>query len=458
MMPTASPGLISKEMSFNAQGSSGSEQDTEPDFEASELELKSNAEALHRACGEETYHDFLLYARSLVESGEAAEDIVQQAIANTLTAMKRGVQINNMPGFLYRCVRNLSVNYVSREPKCSPREEIFLVTEQSAASSAELRYRLQKIQDTLDELPSGQRSAFLLAEVRGLRYDEIAEVLNRSTDSVRLLLNRAREKIRARADVGSDWAATPMPVVAADSAPESWYTSLSSNISDWIQPKVSELHTWMGSVSQSCTDSLMQNSTSFATGLAIVAVAAVSPAPSVEQPPVARDMHRAAPTVVSVEDPGPTVSRPHSDTTSTQVGEPAPAPTVVASIPKEVVDRPKVVTKEKSHADKRTVAKVDKSDDDSAANVASVSHDKQIPDVEPQELVITGAGGPPAEPVEPVDPGSCTLCEVDRIYHASHRSSGNGFAHLSNPINLPNLPVQAIPDVQAIPNYQTTQN
>ncbi len=377
-----------------------------------ELELDGNIEGCRQAAGQDTYQDLFCYARSIVESAEASEDIVQQAFTNTLTAIERGAQIDNMGGFLYRCVRNLCVNHVSREPKHSPTDEIFLVTEQSAASSAELRYRWQKVEDTLDQLPSSQRDAFLLAEVRGLRYDEIANVLGRSTSSVRQLLNRARETVRAKADAGSNWAAAPLPVLAADTAPESWYTSLGSSVSDWVHPRVSELHTWLGNMSQTCTDAALQSSTSLATGVAVVAVATASPAPSIEQPvePLAKQgLHRTAPVASGAVDSGPLVSRSNSKKTAVQIDESASVSTVVASIPKDVVDRDKnTVTREKtptSQVRKVKVAKID-DNDPAATNVASTPDDGPGPG-SGQEEVVTTVREVPIDPTEITPSGTC---------------------------------------------------
>ena len=430
-------------MLINTHDARKSSRDVKLEIGLSGLDCDSSIEDLRRACGEETYQDLFCYARSMVESSDASEDIVQEAFTNTLTAIEKGVQIDNMGGFLYRCVRNLCVNHVSRDPKHSTTEDILLVEEQSAAASAELRYRWQKVEDTVDKLPSSQRNAFLLAEVRGLHYDEIAALMDRSTNSVRQLLNRAREKVRAKADTGWDWGASPVPVVAADSAPESWYNSLSSNISDWIQPKVSELHTWMGNVSQSCTDSVLQNGTSLATGLAIVAVAVVSPAPPAE-PPVEQDIHVSAPTVVSVEDPGPIVSRPHSNTTSTQVDKPAPVSTVVASIPKDVVDRPRVVTKERSPTEKSKVAKVAVTvDKDTTEKRERVTYSKpgtgQGGNEAPEELKFKAYTGDPLP--RPPEPDPCSEIDPYAEKRAQLAAGNSSSSHQHDGTNSTSTPV-----------------
>ncbi len=405
----------------------------EPDL--SELDIDSNTDDLRRACGEETYQDLLCYSRSLVQSTEAAEDIVQQAFTNTMTAIERGVQIDNMGGFLYRCVRNLCVNHVSREPRHSRTEEIMLVAEQSAASSAELRYRWQKVEDTVDKLPSSQRYAFLLAEVRGLHYDEIADLMDRSTNSVRQLLNRAREKVRSKADTGWDWGIAPTPVVAAESAPESWYNSLSSSVSDWVHPRVSDLQSWVGNVSQSCSDSLLQCSSSLATGLVIVGVIAISPAPSTETP-VEQDIRQAEPIAVTVESPGPLVSRPHSNKTSAQakVKKPRPASTVAALLPSDVADRSKTVIKEKSPADKRTVAKAALTvDNDNTKNLSNTrqttdtGQDNEVPELK----FKTYTAAPPRIPPEPEactesDPYAEKLAQIAQMHASGNPSTTNG--------------------------------
>ncbi len=141
----------------------------------------------------ENYEDHVRYARIRVGSTEAAQDVVQQAFANTLNAVEHGAQINNIGGFVRRCVHNLCVNRLFREPALSLEERLHEMTDKSTAASAELRERWREVESVIDRLPVNQRNVFLMAEIKGYSYKEMAESMELSVGSVRQLLNRAEE-------------------------------------------------------------------------------------------------------------------------------------------------------------------------------------------------------------------------------------------------------------------------
>ena len=61
--------------------------------------------------------------------------------------------------------------------------------------AADDNLRLEQARQMLVRLPENLRSVFVLYEVNGLRYREIAEVLGIPINSVKVHLLRAREKI-----------------------------------------------------------------------------------------------------------------------------------------------------------------------------------------------------------------------------------------------------------------------
>lgn len=66
------------------------------------------------------------------------------------------------------------------------------------ATDALRRAELTVMWTALAELPSMQRDAFLLREIRGLSYGQVGQQLARSEPSVRSLLGRARRRLRLR--------------------------------------------------------------------------------------------------------------------------------------------------------------------------------------------------------------------------------------------------------------------
>ncbi len=348
----------------------------------------SAVSSVHRIYSE-NYEDHVRYARIRVGSTEAAQDVVQQAFANTLNAVEQGAQIDNVGGFVRRCVHNLCVNRRFREPAFSLEERLHEMTDKSTAASAELRERWREVESVIDRLPVNQRNVFLMAEIKGYSYKEMAESMDLSVGSVRQLLNRARNKIRARVDTDSDWFGASMPVVGIDRALGSSRSSFGSNVSDWARTKMSELQGWLGNMSQTCSDAALQNSYSLVAGLTVVALAMVSPAPPAEQ-----NIDGVAPAANRVVISTPLPSQPHAASTSVPIDEAEPAPITIAPPPSGVADRSKAISQGHGSTDNSTVSRVVESDDNDAATVVTTVTGSE-PGSEPVEEVVTDPEGSP---------------------------------------------------------------
>ena len=247
------------------------------------LEVERKLTEIRQVFGE-NYRYLIQYARNRVDSLEGAQDIVQQAFVNTLTSIERGAEIRNMSGFLHRCVHNLCINASRREPPLALDEELCLMTERSAAASAEVRDHWREVEEVVDNLAPSQRYAFLLAEVNGYGYDEIAESMGRSVESVRQLLSRARRIIRAKTDVGPEWFSGAIPVLGADQILLPERTGVDSGVINWIKGKVSEMQTWVGGNVQRSLETVVQSSAPVAAGVVAIAVATVASPPAVNEP------------------------------------------------------------------------------------------------------------------------------------------------------------------------------
>ncbi len=230
----------------------------------------------------ENYADLLRYANSRVGSTEVAQDIVQQGFTNTLMSLERGADIRNIGGFVQRCVHNLCVNHTLREPQVSLHGEILGMNDSSTAASAEHRVRWGELERVLSRLVPSQRDVFVLAEIRGCSYEEIAQTTDRSVDSVRQLLYRARRIVRTKGDTDTGWAVGPLPVFGLDQVFDANCSGNAFKIGGWVREKASDFHTWLASICQGSTDALLQPGVSVVTGAVVVALATVSPGPLTE--------------------------------------------------------------------------------------------------------------------------------------------------------------------------------
>lgn len=131
-----------------------------------------------------------------------AEDIVQDAWLAWNRTERASVQ--HPKAYLVRTVTNLSLNRLTsaqavREAYVGPWLPEPLLTSPDVAEEAELADTVSMaVLVVLETLTPVERAVFLLREVFGYSYAEIAEVVGKSEAAVRQSAHRAREHVRAR--------------------------------------------------------------------------------------------------------------------------------------------------------------------------------------------------------------------------------------------------------------------
>lgn len=144
-------------------------------------------ERLYRA------HRGEIYRRLLRETGnrEEAEDLAQKSFLNALTALNRGTRPEQPRAWLHAISRNVRRRRY-RTPAPTQVEldpETPLPVHEEAPTVGELKAALER-------LTPNQRESFLLFELGGLNYVEIADRLDVSPAAVESLLVRARRTLR----------------------------------------------------------------------------------------------------------------------------------------------------------------------------------------------------------------------------------------------------------------------
>lgn len=152
-------------------------------------------------------------AYRMVGSVSEAEDIVQEAFLRHHRAVAEHVQIDHPKAYLSTVTTRLAIDHlrsarVRREHYVGPWLPEPLVADEripDPGEQAELSDSLSlAFLVLLERLSPVERAAFLLREVFGYPYDEIASVVERSEDNVRQLVSRARRHVeseRPRFDV-----------------------------------------------------------------------------------------------------------------------------------------------------------------------------------------------------------------------------------------------------------------
>lgn len=145
------------------------------------------------------------YARSLVGAGRQmeADDLVQDCLERAVAKADRFEPGTNLRAWLFRIMHNLYIDRVrsteSRVERCSIEDAertLFYPANQPAA------VELRKVLEIVDELPPEQRSVLMMVALEGLKYIEVAEILDVPLGTVMSRLTRAREAVRNRMGEG----------------------------------------------------------------------------------------------------------------------------------------------------------------------------------------------------------------------------------------------------------------
>lgn len=146
------------------------------------------------------YNHLLYFSNSFVKCKEVAEEIVEDVFVSVWNNRGNLLTVSNLKTYLYVAVKNHSINYLERSGypfhedlnlldvsyiDVSPNpEDLVIASEMSKA-----------INKAVAELPPKCRMIFKLVKEDGLRYKEVADILNISDRTVENHIARALRKI-----------------------------------------------------------------------------------------------------------------------------------------------------------------------------------------------------------------------------------------------------------------------
>lgn len=142
------------------------------------------------------------FALHFVKSPEAAEEIVSDVFVKLWQISSKLSEIENLKVYLFAITRNFSLNYITKNFK-HPVVSIEDVDVESvmAINNIEESYisadTVNQIRQTIQQLPPQCRIIFQLVKEEGMKYREVAEVLNISVLTVRNQVVIATRKIAA---------------------------------------------------------------------------------------------------------------------------------------------------------------------------------------------------------------------------------------------------------------------
>ena len=174
------------------------------DFENNSVLIEQLANGNQKAFSllvENFNHKLCVYANSLVNDPEKAQDIVQNVFLKTWEkrkSLKRNFSIN---GFLYRAVHNEFVDQYRSNKSLLEVEKIYMDTILQLEKESELKETEKKmnlVMEAIHELPPKCKQIFLLSKKEGLENIEIAEYLDISRKTVENQITKAFSTLRER--------------------------------------------------------------------------------------------------------------------------------------------------------------------------------------------------------------------------------------------------------------------
>jgi RNA polymerase sigma-70 factor, ECF subfamily len=137
------------------------------------------------------------YARALTHDAVIADDLVQDCLARALGRLHLWREGTDLRAWLFTILHHQYVNHVRRSARegaavgLTDREPMLARAPQQGK-----RLELRDLERAFAKLPGTQQSAVLLVALEGMRYEEVAAVLNVPVGTIRSRLSRGREALR----------------------------------------------------------------------------------------------------------------------------------------------------------------------------------------------------------------------------------------------------------------------
>ena len=130
------------------------------------------------------------YLSRIVGRVDAAHDLTQEVFLRVVRAPVPAIGPAGRKAWVFRIARNLALNHLRDGRRQPPVTEL---VDSAGPASQELA---AVIRQAIAALAEGDREVFLLREIAGLSYAEIAMACDLSEDAVRSRLHRARQQLR----------------------------------------------------------------------------------------------------------------------------------------------------------------------------------------------------------------------------------------------------------------------
>ncbi len=159
------------------------------------------------------------FGRSLTGSADGADDLVQETMLKAWTARGRFIAGTNMRAWTHVILRNIYFSQVRRARFKGEWDEFAADLLLAVPGNQESHVALSDLQRALMQLPAEQREALILMGAGGMTCEQVAEISQCATGTVKSRVARARAALRGLLEGGqlqmhrADTPASAMPAL-----------------------------------------------------------------------------------------------------------------------------------------------------------------------------------------------------------------------------------------------------
>ena len=147
----------------------------------------------------ETYHDtLLLFANQMLDDPEAAKDVVQNCFVDFWVHRRFANLPNGLEQYIFQSVKHAALNHLRGEKR---RKKYYIAAkedEQENLNADETEWNDEALYKALNELPEERRKIFLMICLEGMKYQEVAEKLQISINTVKKQMGRSFKFLREK--------------------------------------------------------------------------------------------------------------------------------------------------------------------------------------------------------------------------------------------------------------------
>ncbi len=136
------------------------------------------------------------YARSVANTADDADDLVQDGIERALRAKGRPEALEALRPWMFRVIRNLNIDeHRKRRVRMEYSNAQTRLLDETSGQGDTAQHVMMRI--AFEKLPSSTREVLFLIDVMGLKYSEAAVVMEVPQGTVMSRISRARRSLLA---------------------------------------------------------------------------------------------------------------------------------------------------------------------------------------------------------------------------------------------------------------------